>query len=384
MKKLFVLMFVLLSSTFLFADDDCTNLYPIVSPDGNYIYFISDRHGGSYEIFRVDIDGHSNLVRITNMPGEYTYYPAISPDGSLIAFQTGPYNSSSEIYIINTDGTNLTRLTNNEVFDGYPNFSPDGTKIVFCSYEGRWETQIYTMNIDGTNRTKITDEPAPNKLSFPIYNPSGEKIYFNLGQSVSGNNYVMMDIDGSNWVDITPPNEYGIDDGGLHFTADGSKIIFSTSEWPGANIVIADADGSNLERITYSTENEYFFNPSFHPTNDKIYYTCYPGGGGQNYSINSMNMDGTNQQYISDCYVVGIAEDFDGDVNLFYPNPVKDFIEVNYDYDFYLELYDLQGKLLLRTIDKQTNISQFRSGVYMAIVKDLNNKIIAKEKLIKQ
>ncbi len=70
-------------------------------------------------------------------------------------------------------------------------------------------------------------------------------------------------------------------------------------------------------------------------------------------------------------------------MNLFYPNPVKDFIKVNYDYDFSLELYDVQGKLLLRTSDKQINVSEFNSGIYMAIIRDRDNKIIAKEKLIK-
>ncbi|PLW97482.1 MAG: hypothetical protein C0593_08515, partial [Marinilabiliales bacterium] len=54
-----------MASLFSFADDSCNNFWAVVSPDGNYIYFSSTMNGSNYEIYRTDIDGTSNLMRLT-------------------------------------------------------------------------------------------------------------------------------------------------------------------------------------------------------------------------------------------------------------------------------------------------------------------------------
>lgn len=389
MKKFILFIVFLLSSFFLMADDDCSNFYSVVSPDGNYIYFSSDRHGGSYEIYRVDIDGYSNPIRLTFIPEEYQYYLAVSPDGSLIAFQSGVYDSGVEIYIMNSDGSNLIRLTDNDYYDGRPNFSPDGTKIIFESLPlSRYDTQIFTMNIDGSERTQLTDESGGFVLSGPIYNPSGTKIYFRVGLYAENLHYMMMDLDGTNWVDITEPNEYGYSEWGLHFNEDGSKIIFSTSEWVGGynggDIVIADADGSNWNKVTNSTDGILFSYPFICSTNDKIYYSFYWGNEGNIYSIHRMNMDGTNDLEISNCYGVGIEDNFETQKNIISPNPTNGIINVDYDEYFILEIYDLDGRLLVKTSNNKIDVSHLSSGVYNIRLFDAYNIIIKSEKFVKQ
>jgi len=389
MKKLFVFTILLLSSFFLLADDNCNNYCSIISPDGNYIYFSSDRDGSNYQIYRVNIDGYSNPVRLTDLPGKYNFYPAISPDGSLIAFQSGSagYGSDVEIYIMNADGSNLQQLTNNSGHDGYPNFSPNGTKIVFEAWDDSNYPEIFTMNIDGTDRTQLTNEPGAFWQSAPIYNPAGTKIYFSAGFNAD-NYYVMMDLDGTNWVNITDPNDFGYSDWGLRFNEDGSEIIFRTAEWVGYNngsdIVIAGADGSNWNRITNSAEGKYYSEPAFSLDGESIYYSFYWPNGSGKYSVHLMNLDGTNDVKISNCSGVGIGEDVENNRNLIYPNPVLDIVQINYEEEFDLEIYDLTGKLLLKTNNRQTDISKFNEGVYMAVVRDKDNKIIISEKLIKQ
>ncbi len=389
MKKIFTLIFILLTFSWVFADDDCNNYYSVISPDGNYIYFSSDRHGGSYQIYRVDINGYSNPIQLSNLPGNINFYPAISPDGSLIAFQSGSsgYGSNCEIYIMNADGSNLQQLTDNSVYDGYPNFSPDGTKIVFDAWDDSAYPEVFTMNIDGTDRTQLTNEPGAFWQSAPLYNPSGTKIYFSAGFNAD-NYYVMMDLNGTNWVNITEPNDFGYSDYGLHFNDDGTKIVFYTMEWVGYNygcdIVIADADGSNWNRVTNSTDGKYFSFPFFNTAEDKVLYSFYWPSGTGKYSIKQMNLDATNDEKISNCSGVGVDENIDINKNLIYPNPVNDFVQVNFKGEFVLEIFDLAGRLLLKTDTKQSDISQLTRGVYMAVLKDGNNKIIKTEKLIKQ
>ncbi len=375
-----------MSYSLAITQDNCNNYWSAISPDGNYIYFSSDRHGGDYEIYRTDIDGTSNLARLTNMPGVNKLYPSVSPDGSLIVFQYGDYGSLAEVYIMNNDGSNLTQLTNNSGYDGYPNFSPDGSKIVFAAWDDSDYPEIFTMNIDGTDRTQLTNEAGAFWQSAPIYNPSGTKIYFSEGFNAD-DHYVMMDLDGSNWVDITPPNTFGYAESGLQFNSDGSKIIFYTSEWLGYNngmdIVIADADGSNWNKITNSTNGEYYYVAFFHPVNSKIYYSYWPGGSGK-WSINRMNLDGSGSEKISNCSALGIDEECDNKKNLIFPNPSNGIINVDFNKEFSMEIYDFTGRVILRSNTKQTDITQLNAGVYTVIIRDIDNKFIKSEKLLKQ
>ncbi len=384
MKQLFTLAFLLMSYCMSIAQENCNNYWPAISPDGMYIYFSSDRHGGDYEIYRTDIDGTSNLIRLTNSSGN-KLYPSVSPDGSLIAFQHGDYDFSAEVYVMNNDGSNLTQLTNNNIYDGYPNFSPDGSKIVFDAWDSSQYPEIFTMNIDGSDRTQLTNEPGVFWQSVPIYNPSGTKIYFCEGLNAD-NHFVMMDLDGSNWVNITEPNVFGDSDWALDFNSDGSKIVFFTTQWLGYNngsdIVIADPDGSNWNKITDATNGEYFYCAFFHPSNSKIYYSYLPGVPGK-FSTYTMNLDGSDSKKISNCSALGVNEEYDNPKTLIFPNPSNGIIRVNFDDEFILEIYDITGRLLLKASTKQINITHLNTGVYPVLLKDADGKLVKSEKLLK-
>lgn len=387
MKKLIFFCFIFSIVSSIFAQSECNTYWSAISPDGNYIYLSSDRNGDSYEIFRVDSDGHSNAIQLTNSPGVNHTYPSISPDGSLIVFQAGDYNGAAEIFMMNSDGTNLQQLTSNSVYDGYPNFSPDGMKIVFDAWDDSPYPEVFTMNIDGTERTQLTNESGAFWQSAPIYNPSGTKIYFSAGFNAD-NYYVMMDLDGSNWVNITDPNDFGYSDWGLHFNASGDKIAFYTYHWTGyqngCDLVIADEDGSNWNRITNSTDTKYYSSPFFHPTNNKIYYTFYWAGGIGKNTIHTMDLDGSNDVQVSDCFVMGIDDTPEKNKWMIYPNPAKDFMNINIENNFIVELYDITGHSVLVSNQQQTRISHLPSGVYLVVIRDENNLVSRPLKLLKE
>ena len=385
MKKLIAIT-ILLTSFQLMAKDKCNNYWSVISPDGNHIYFSSDRDGEGYEIYKADIDGTSNLMRLTNMPEANNIYPSVSPDGSKIAFQHGDYGSTAEIYIMNNDGTDIRQLTDNSGHDGFPNFSPDGRKIVFEAWDNSTYPEVFTMNLDGTERTQLTNEGGAIWQSAPIYNPSGTKIYFSAGFNAD-NYYVMMNLDGSNWVNVTDPNDFGISEWGLQFNVDGSKLIFYTTEWTGYNnggdIVIADPDGANWNRLTNSMGGEYYYVGFFHPTNNKIYYSYYPGASGK-WSINRMSLDGTDSEKISTCSGSGIDDDFETAKSLINPNPASNMITVSYKGELEIRIFDAIGRQIIQTTDKQINISELLQGLYLIELWDHKNQLIRTEKLLKQ
>ena len=73
----------------------------------------------------------------------------------------------------------------------------------------------------------------------------------------------------------------------------------------------------------------------------------------------------------------------------YFPNPSLDILNFSSDYDktLNLEIYTLQGKLVLKEAlinpKEQLNITDLSNGVYLIILKDLTNKIIFKDKFIK-
>lgn len=352
----------------------CNNYWSEVSPDGLYLYFVSDRDGSNYELYRTDIDGFSNTLRLTNSAGN-KLYPSLSPDGSKIAFQHGDYNGSTEIYVINNDGSNLLQLTNNSVYDGYPNFSPDGQKIVFAAWDSEQYPEIFTMDANGNNRLQITNQSGADWQSAPKYNPAGDKIYFQAGYNAD-DHLVMMDLDGTNWVDITPANSFGIAEGNLHFSPDGSKIIFLTTEYVGYNngsdLIIADADGSNWDQITTSSGGDWFYQACYHPTLNKLYYTYISSGSV--IDIYSMNLDGTNSELLTNCSLVDIAESAEDTGFSIYPNPANNSVMVTLPaadtQSQMLRIIDALGNLVfekqVNTNIKQleVNVTDFANGIY--------------------
>lgn len=385
MKNLYIILSLILSSfTLVTAQETCNNYWSQISPDGNYFYFHSDRSNGIYEIYRCNIDGTNTIKLSSSDDGDY--YPAISPDGNKIVFQRGAYGASAEIYIMDSDGSNLTQLTSNGVHDGFPNFSPDGNTIVFEAWDGSNYPEVFKMKPDGTERIQLTNKDGAYWQSAPIYNPSGTKIYFSAGYNAD-NYYVMMDLDGSNWVNITEPNSFGYAESGLQFNYDGSKIVFHTSEYVGYNngmdIVIADSDGTNWQKITSSSNGSYYYTPFFHHTNNLVYYSYLVSASSGKWNVYSMKQDGSDKTVLTDCTALSLS-DFDVPLISIYPNPSSDYINIEYNENFIAEIFDINGKLISVEENTIIDISNLNPNVYYILLRNEDNKLIRKGKFIKE
>jgi Tol biopolymer transport system component len=146
------------------------NHYSVVSPDGRYVVFSSDR-SGVLCLWRIDIDG-SNPKQLTN---QTSHNPNFAPDGRTIAYTA--YVNKSTIATISIDGDDPRQLTENA--SGHPAFSPDGTQIA-CIYEqqdSQWRISIIPSN----GGAPIKTFPLLSGLSLPFrWTPDGKAIMYAL------------------------------------------------------------------------------------------------------------------------------------------------------------------------------------------------------------
>ena len=115
---------------------------PEYSPDGNYIYFNSER-SGSMQIWRMRADG-SLPEQITS--DEFNnWFPHISPDGMWMVFLTyekevtgHPENKNVMLRLMSLEDKKvgvLAKLFGGQGTINVPSWSPDSKKVAFVSYE---------------------------------------------------------------------------------------------------------------------------------------------------------------------------------------------------------------------------------------------------------
>ena len=92
---------------------------PRWSPDGQLIFFYAFING---EIYCVGPDG-DNLIQLTQEGGNNRDL-SVSPDGEWIAF-VSDRDSDTEIYTMDINGHNVLRLTNVPGLDRAPQFRPN-------------------------------------------------------------------------------------------------------------------------------------------------------------------------------------------------------------------------------------------------------------------
>jgi len=222
------------------TQDAALDWNPVWSPDGRYLYFLSDRSGSmnlwrvridektgrplgpfeprtvaarsaagfsisrdgkhlayaSYEfafaLERLEIDGatHRPLAPPVEIlqSSESMGYQSVSGDGSVIVFDSQG-SAQEDIYIARSDGTGVRKLTDDAPRDRQPSISPDGKLIVFMSDRGGgWE--LWTILPDGSGLRQLTKSgQAPFT---PFWSPDGKKIAVSTSSGA-----VILDVDAS-------------------------------------------------------------------------------------------------------------------------------------------------------------------------------------------
>jgi Tol biopolymer transport system component len=151
---------------------------PAISPDGNFIAFVSDQGGEGGNIW-VRHMNQPEPTRLTDHPAG-DWHPRFSPDGSRIVFRS--QRDGGGIYTVNALGGGLRKVAGPGIF---PRFSRDGEKIVYAE-DPQWVPgflrRMFTVPVRGGVPEPLVPGwgvlPAPNSTG-PVFSPDGRLIIFN-------------------------------------------------------------------------------------------------------------------------------------------------------------------------------------------------------------
>jgi serine/threonine-protein kinase len=308
------------------TDSLSLNLSPIWSPDGRWLYYVSNRDGPT-DIFGQPVSAgtpRGPAVRLTTGLNPHTI--SLSADGRRLAYADlrresnvwsiavpaqppGPAASAVQLthgsqYVeaveLSRDGRSLfydsdlsgnmdlyrmalprgapERLTTDSSDDFWPSPSPDGREVVFHSWRGG-SRDIWVMPLDGGPLERVTSSPAQEAVA--AWSPDGNRLAYCIFDGRGGIWTVRRDRPGGAW---QPPVErlgYGYFP---HWSPDGRFLAFGSalangSLWvmpadSGAPRLLADTTGpggvlgdlprwSEDGRVVYTRSTDAEGNTSF-------------------------------------------------------------------------------------------------------------------------
>jgi serine/threonine protein kinase len=291
-----------------------TNWNPVWSPDGKYLYFVSDK-SGNMNFWRVPIDQTTGAVlgepEAVVMPSKFSRHLSFSRDGRRMIYvqtnnqsniQTVAFDQKAEkiigetewitsgdrevtraelspdgtqfvmrmirrtqddIILVSRDGKTQRDLTNDAPFDRYPRWSPDGKQIAFAS-DRNGNYQIFMIGADGANLRQITSATAPSG-SFPIFSPDGRRLAY-----TGANEAFILDLTGN--PNERTPRQIQIDTGSRmsvwDWSPDGKKLACVLFDGMERSIGVYSLETNRYEKIVPAGD----VIPSWMPDSRRLIY----------------------------------------------------------------------------------------------------------------
>ena len=153
------------------------------SPDGATLTYTA-RRNGLFQIFTIPATG-GDEVQLTFSPG-HKDGPDFSADGQWIWYNSDHHGATPDIWRIRTDGTDLQQMTEDAFVNWFPHPSPDGKHVLYLAYpedtEGHPRGKDVALKLmpgdGGPARTVATFHGGQGSINVPNWSPDGARFAY--------------------------------------------------------------------------------------------------------------------------------------------------------------------------------------------------------------
>ncbi|MBD3165816.1 hypothetical protein GF324_04415 [bacterium] len=333
---------------------------PVYSPDGKWMVFASDRHGG-YDLFLMEADG-SRPKRLTfQAPSDYPL--AWSPDSKTIYFQSRrmfDYPVDEQIWEISIDGGTPFRTA--DLFATEAEYSHDGNLVVFArgdnrfgrrGYRGTMQSELWSMT-PGEEPVQLTDHPGYD--SEPMLSPDASTIYYRSDQGGVFNLW-KMNADGSGNTELTDFPDLGMRNGRISW--DGSKVVIEAE----TGLYVYDTSVKVTTKLDVSVDADLIEN---------LVHTKSYSSGASDLAVSS---DGEEMAVVVEGEIVLFNKELGGRATVALPDPAREegLAFKPGTADTLVFVSDRDGRqsiyLLVSSDDEETNLRKARSHKAIELTK---------------
>jgi tricorn protease len=257
--------------------------WPMWSPDGHTLYFVSDRSGND-ELWA---DDGGRFRQLTGLHGETVLWPTISRDGKLIAFEHG---MALWTYDLETGATRklsielqgLPDVTTPQHVVETGNFSalsvsPDGKKIAFVA-----RGHLFAADAQNGGDAQLVPSTQPAADALPVWAPGSRRIAYVVDRGTEQAIGTYDFPDGPERI-ATPPGHH---DDYPHWSPDGKTLAFVRD---GVELHLLDVTTHVDRTLTRGVMDRRPFGDegdiAFSPAGDWIAYVDQSGSGYSNVRV---------------------------------------------------------------------------------------------------
>ncbi|MFB3131433.1 MAG: TolB family protein, partial [Rhodothermales bacterium] len=252
----------------LVEQEGFSNFYPVFSPDGTKLAYVSNRgehfnrmslyvHDlASGETAFYDVKGQSDALRTFTCAFGHRIRTGVGgavawrPDGKAIVYarrrDTAEGYLFADLYELDLETKAQKRLTHQRRAT-LPAYAPDGARIVFVG-QNDGTTNLFTLHLETGDFTRLTDYQDGSQVSDPAWHPSGQWIYFaRLAPESHGRDLWRVQPDGSGLEKVYATEA---DERSPAFDPDGTHLYFSSDASGIFNLYRLQDDEATPERLT--------------------------------------------------------------------------------------------------------------------------------------
>lgn len=203
--------------------------------------------------------------------------------------ESGPANKRvKRLAIMDQDGENHKYLTDGRSLVLTPRFSPNIQQILYMSYSGK-EPRVFLRDLQ-TGREESMGRFQGMSFA-PRFNHDGSKMLMSIASGGTTSIHEM-DLRSRQMRKLT--NQAGVIDTSPSYSPDGRYIVFNSDRGGSQQIYVMDANGGNIQRISYGQGN--YATPVWSPRGDLIAFTRISGG---QFYIGVMRPDGQGERMLA-------------------------------------------------------------------------------------